>query len=272
MNKQEDIRINKWIENLQSIGKYSFSLDMLYADLPNYTNVGCKRALNRLSSKGKVISIYKSYYLIIPPEYSSRGILPPTQFMDALMKYLNRQYYISLLNAAGFYGASHQQPQEYFVVTNFPVMLTTKRKGLKINYIGKKEISNNLLETKKTETGYVKISNPALTASDLIQFEKRIGGINRASTVLSELVESIQPKMFNDEFVNYVPATALQRLGYIIENVLNNKNLADALYKAMKKSKIKFFRIPLKASSPKKGFSSDERWKVIINTEIEIDE
>jgi hypothetical protein len=31
------------------------------------------------------------------------------------------------------------------------------------------------------------------------------------------------------------------------------------------------FRIPLKASAPDKGFESDERWKVILNTKIEID-
>jgi hypothetical protein len=40
----------------------------------------------------------------------------------------------------------------------------------------------------------------------------------------------------------------------------------------MKKKELSLFRIPLKASKEIKGFSSDNRWKVIVNTDIEIDE
>jgi len=32
------------------------------------------------------------------------------------------------------------------------------------------------------------------------------------------------------------------------------------------------FRIPLKAAARDKGFPSDEKWKVIINTTIELEE
>ena len=32
------------------------------------------------------------------------------------------------------------------------------------------------------------------------------------------------------------------------------------------------FRTPLKASAATKGYSADEKWKVIVNTAIEIDE
>ena len=38
------------------------------------------------------------------------------------MKELDRPYYLALLNAAAYHGASHQQPQEFFVVTGFPVL------------------------------------------------------------------------------------------------------------------------------------------------------
>lgn len=185
---------------------------------------------------------------------------------------MQRPYYLALLNAASFYGASHQQPQEFFVVTSFPVLRTTLKKGLKINYISKKEISEILLESRKTESGYLKISNPALTACDLIQFEKRVGGINRVATVLNELVESIKPEMFSNELIEYVPATVLQRLGYILEEIFDYEFLSNALYNVLQQKNVTFFRTPLKASAPIKGFSSNERWKVIVNTEIEIDE
>ena len=272
MGKQEEITLSQWIENLQSRGRYAFSLSLLADELPGYTGIAAKRALSRLSTKGRIISIYKSYYLIIPPQYSSKGILPPAIFLDGLMKNIERPYYLALLNAAGFYGASHQQPQEFFVVTNFPFLRTTKKKGLKINYISKKNIPETLLESMKTETGYLKVSNPALTACDLIQFEKRVGGINRVSTVLNELAESIKPEMFSKELFENVSVTALQRLGYILEEILENELLSNALYKALQKKKVTFFRTPLKASASINGFSSNERWKVIVNTEIEIDD
>lgn len=272
MKKQEEITLSKWIENLQSRGRYAFSLDLLAKELPAYTETAARSALNRLTVKGKVISVYRSYFLIIPPQYISKGILPPALFLDGLMKNLDRPYYLALLNAAGFYGASHQQPQEFFVVTNFPVLRTTQRKGLKINYLSKKTIPETLLESKKTETGYLKVSNPALTACDLIQFEKRVGGINRVSTVLNELAEAIKPEMFSNDLFEYVPVATLQRLGYILENVLEYDSLANALYITFEQKNINLFRTPIKNSSPVAGFPLNERWKVIVNTEIEIDD
>jgi predicted transcriptional regulator of viral defense system len=272
MNEQVDIKISQWIGDLQSHGRHAFSLDVLVDELPNYTTIGYKRALSRLSAKGQIISILKGYYLIIPPQYISKGILPPAQFLDSLMKHLQRPYYLAMLNAASYHGASHQQPQEFFVVTSFPVLRPTQKKGLKINYISKKEIPEILLETKKTESGYLKISNPALTACDLIQFEKRVGGINRVATILNELVEAIQPEMFNTALIQYASVTSLQRLGFLLERTFNNNMLADALHLALLQNKSTLFRIPLKASKSVKGFSSDERWKVIVNIEIDIEE
>lgn len=218
-----------------------------------------------------IISIHKGYYLIISPQYKSRGVLPPALYLDGFMKELGRPYYMGLLSAAAFHGASHQQPQEFFVVTNFPVLRATQKKGLKINYISKSGIPDKLLDIRKTESGYLKISNPILTAIDLIHFSKRSGGINRVATVLHELIESIQPDAINKQLLEIAPVTVLQRLGYVIEKVLNNGPLAEALYAALKKENVELFRTPLKASAPVKGFPVDQKWKVVINTTIETD-
>ncbi|MCB9074246.1 MAG: type IV toxin-antitoxin system AbiEi family antitoxin [Chitinophagales bacterium] len=271
MGEQVEIKIHNWVENLQSQGKYAFSLALIQEQLSGFSAIAIKSSLGRLSKKGLVISIHKGYYLIIPPQYKSKGILPPSLYLDAFMKELNRPYYLALLNAAAYHGASHQQPQEFFVITTFPVLRPTYKKGLKVNYISKKELPVNLLETKKTEAGYLKISNPILTATDLIQYEKRIGGINRVATVLNELAEAIKPDVFNRYLLQNTPVTALQRLGYLLEYEFKNHILADALFHSLKINEAKLFRIPLKASAGKKGFSSENRWKVIVNTEIETD-
>lgn len=272
MIEQIEIKLHTWVENLQSKGKYAFSLSLLHNELPSYSAIAIKRALNRLTKTGKIFSIHKGYYLIIPPQYKSKGILPPSLYLDAFMQELKRPYYLALLNAAAYHGASHQQPQEFFVVTIFPVLRTTQKKGLKVNYISKKQLPEKLLDTKKTEAGYLKISSPILTATDLIQFEKRVGGMNRVATVLNELIEVINPQDFNNYLVENVPVTALQRFGYLLDKVFENNSLADALYQLLQTQNIVLYRIPLKASKTTKGFSSDEKWKVIVNTVIEIDE
>ena len=261
-----------WVEEQLSLGRYGFSLRSMRESLDLHTDTAIKFALKRLVDKGKVISIYKGYYLIIPPQYSRMGILPPALFLDSFMKFLERPYYVALLNAAAYHGASHQQPQEFFVTTTFPVLRPMKRKGLRLNYISIKNIPVKLLEQKKTEAGYLSVSSPALTATDLVQFEKRIGGLNRAATVLNELIEVIGPADFNQVLLEYAPVTALQRLGYLLEFACQNTELADALFSAMKGQSLKFFRIPLKSSIPVKGCSAGNRWSVIVNAKIEIDE
>jgi predicted transcriptional regulator of viral defense system len=266
-------RLEHWIEECQSKGKLAFNLAELRHSFQSDTETALKRVLDRLSEKEKVVSIFKGYYLIIPPQYSSKGILPPSMFIDGLMKFLERRYYVGLLNAAAIHGASHQQPQEYFVVTEYPVLRPTKKKGLKINYISTKQLPpETLTEKRKTETGYITVSNPMLTAIDLINYEKKIGGLNRASTVISELLETVKRNDVNKELINYASVSTLQRLGFILEDVLNKKIIADRIFSLCKNAGIKFYLIPLKASGKKNKDVQNEKWKLMINTEIEIDE
>ena len=269
----EDLRQYKsaedWVNHLLAKGKFAFALHQFRADFPEQSDIAHKFALKRLVDKEQIISIHKGYYLIIPPQYRSKGILPPALFLNAFMQELDRPYYLALLSAASLHGAGHQQPQEFFVVTGFPVMRPMKKKGLKLNYISKKEIPAALLDTRKTEARYLKISNPALTATDLIQYAKRVGGINRVATVLAELADSIQTSSFDNHLLQHVPVTALQRLGYLLDKVLDNQPLTNALYMALQNHNAPLFRIPLKASAPGKGFVTDEKWKVILNIEIE---
>jgi predicted transcriptional regulator of viral defense system len=267
-----ELKLKNWVEKQLSLGKYGFAQSDLLKIFPNLTRTALKYSLIRLSKKKKIISLHKGYYLIIPPQYESKAILPPSIFLDSFMKHLNRSYYLSLLNAAAYHGASHQQPQEFFVVTGFPVLRPTVKNGLKINYISKKEIPEKLIEIKKTESGYLRISNPVLTIVDLIHFQKRVGGMNRVAVVLDELLEAVNPEDFSDYLIEHTPVSTLQRLGYLLDIVFKNKILADSLNIKLLQSNVKMFRIPLKNSISCKGFKTDERWKVIINAKIELDE
>lgn len=268
--QQEKLR--GWVEGLLSKGKYIFQLDSIQETLPHYSETAIKRALSRLSTQEKILSVHKGVYLIIPPRYISKGILPPPLFLDELMHFLNRPYYLGLLNAAAYHGAAHQQPQTFFVFTNFPTIRPTKKKGIRIEYISRDNIMQKLLEKRKTEAGYLTISNAALTAADLIHFEKRIGGLNRAVTVLSELAELLQPESWTLELLHLKPVSLLQRLGYILDTVLTEKDLALALLEACRRAGIHFYPAKLKTSSEKKDVPMDPVWRIIPNIHLSLDE
>jgi predicted transcriptional regulator of viral defense system len=272
MTDKLSIKVRNWIENFEKRGRISFSLDHLVKENPEISETAIKSALIRLSKKGKIVSIHKGFYLIISSEYALRGILPPIQFIDDLMKYLNRSYYVCTISAAALYGAAHQMPQEFFVITGYPVLRPTIKKGIKINYINKRSLQATLLKELKTQSGYVKISSEILTALDLVQYQNRSGGLSRVATVINELMEEISPKSFSRDLLLSSTTTSIQRLGYLLEFELDNKLLANSLYEKSMVYGSKFQRIPLRQSVPFNGSSSDNRWRVAKNTEFEIDE
>ncbi|MCL2682866.1 MAG: hypothetical protein FWE63_05205, partial [Bacteroidales bacterium] len=59
-----------------------------------------------------------------------------------------------------------------------------------------------------------------------------------------------------------------QRLGYILDTVVNEEKLANALYKVLNKA---FFSPVLLSPQKKKKGEIDSKWKIIINMQIESD-
>jgi hypothetical protein len=51
MGGQAEIKIHGWIENLQSQGKFAFSLAFVQEQLPRFSNIAIKSSLNRLTKK-----------------------------------------------------------------------------------------------------------------------------------------------------------------------------------------------------------------------------
>ena len=264
--------VTNWIEELQKDGRVCFSLAEVMEQFPSHNGIVLKNALTRLTRKQKICSVWKGFYVIIPIEYQSKGIIPEVYYIDWLMQFLRRDYYVSLLNAAAFYGAAHQQPQEFTVVTTPPSLRSTQKKGTKINFNNKATILKQFTEQRKTPTGYIRISSPELTATDLIQFEKETGGINRAATVLNELAENCDFRKLTKEFFQYVPISVIQRLGYLLDEILEYPSQADDLYSSAEKYYVSFRKTPLKSTKSIANCETNKKWKLIINEQIEIDE
>lgn len=266
-------KIKDWIDDQQKRGRITFFFQEVIERFPAISEQGVKNALNRLVKKIEIVSVLKGFYAIIPIGYALRGMVPPELYIDDLMKHLNRPYYIALLNAAVFYGAAHQQPQIFSVITSYPPLRDTTRKRNRIHFITtRKAIPQIWLKSFRTEYGDIQVSKPELTAADLVTFQKEIGGLSRACTVLYELAESIDFKLLDKEFFDYVPTSTIQRLGYLLENELEQSNLAEILRLKSQKFGCKFQKIPLKYSKPIEDCVVNEKWKIIVNEQIEIDD
>jgi predicted transcriptional regulator of viral defense system len=261
----------KWIESLQSKGLNSFTYKQVLNEFTNLNEQAIISSLTRVVLKKKIVSVYKGFYLILRPEDYTKGIISPVLFVDSLMSYLERPYYVGLLSAAALYGAAHQRPQEFFVMIQLPQIRPTEKEGIKINYIGRTNFNEKWLIDRKTEVGYIKVSSPELTAVDLIQYQKHAGGLNRVATVLNELAEQMDSKKINSDLIGGIPLVYLQRLGYILENYSDNPELADTLYSEIVRLNKAIRRQALNPEGSIAGFKTDKKWKLIINTKIEID-
>jgi hypothetical protein len=104
------------VDDLQAAGRYTFDRTEALASLGT-SAVMLTKAVMRLATKGRLVVPKRGFYVIVPVEYRSAGALPPSWFIDDLMRHLGKGYYVGVLSAAGLYGAAHQQPQEFQVVT-----------------------------------------------------------------------------------------------------------------------------------------------------------
>jgi len=273
MKEETTYKVNNYVTDLQNCGKRYFLKEEIKDKFPSFSESAITSALKRLTENKRILSVWRGFYVIISVEYAKNAILPPFLYLDSLMHYLDRPYYFALLNAAEFYGAAHQCPQQYAVVTVLPPLRDTNKRNTKIIYIStRKVIPQKWLRQFKTQSGYIQVSSPELTAADLITFQKEIGGINRACNVLYELMEVVKFGKLDGTFFEYVPASTIQRLGYLLENELEQSKQAEILFSKAKTYKCKFQKIPLKTGKSIEKCETDEKWKIIVNEYIELDE
>jgi hypothetical protein len=268
----ENLSLREWIRNLEIHGINAFSFEKVRETFPHASEQNLFNSLYRLTVKKRIVSVYKSFYVIIPPQYAARGIVAPIYYIDQLMEHIGKPYYISLLNAAEQFGAAHQRSQRFSVMTVYPSANVSKAKNNILDWVYRKEIPEKFLQTRNSETGTIRFSNPELTAIDLIQYEKHVGGLSRVATVLEELTEQTDFSRVSNGLFDYTSVATIQRLGFILESILGQNRQADILYKQLHNCGKRLNYVPLSTRSANKNAEKDTRWKIYINTEIETDD
>jgi predicted transcriptional regulator of viral defense system len=257
--------ISDYLYEIQSQGRYSVSLPELRERFGSNEKAIAQK-LHRLKKENKLAQIRTGFYIIIPPQYSHQGILPTTYYLDDMMKFLKREYYLGLYSAAALHGAGHQQPMQSQIIIQKPPLRDIKTKRQHLNFFTKNSWNTDWLEQKKNDAGYVQVSSPELTAIDLVYYHKQIGGLNRVISVLEELVENLKTsKLTVIAAASSIPT--IQRLGYILEELSETK-LAEGLAKLLSTKETNTAPLSLSHKN-KKGFK-DKKWNLIVNAELEL--
>ena len=255
-----------WVDSRQMRGFYTFTRDEAFAAL-KLSRMAFDRAASRLAVKKRLTRIRRGFYTIIPLEHRAVGILPLDWFIDDLMKYMKRPFYVGVLSAAAYHGASHQKIQAYHVVTDRS-MRDIRCRGVTIRFLRKTNIAATPLEQMKGYAGYLPVSTPEATALDVVRYYRRAGGLGRVMTVLQELHEKIDPRRLVQAAKADDCLTHAQRLGWLLEQTEFASKVAK-LYDWMAK------QVPLPArlnpSLPIKGAKRDKRWNLWLNTDVEGD-
>ena len=261
--------VSSYIREREIRGQVTFSLN----EVREAPGLGAKTVVTELQRQvahGRIAIPYRGIYVIVPPQYALKGVVPPSYYINELMKAVGKPYYICLLSAAAFHGAGHQRAMQTQVMTVSPrIKPSGMNKQLDWNY--RQQIPSELLLSRNTEMGVVLYSNPELTAVDLVQFAGHIGGFQRAATVLSELVAEVDMARIEQVFP-YTTMATLQRLGYILEFILAEQEKADELYARTNASSPRWKTILLSNAASANQETSANRWYVNKNIEIEIDE
>lgn len=272
MQAREKETIARWIEHRLYRGFYTFSYRDVENDFPSRDEIYISTAISRLVRQQKIISPTRGFYVIIPVEYALTGLVPATFYIDQMMTYLDRAYYVGLLNAAGFYGAAHQRPQTFTIMNDGASIRDGVRAGIHFTYINRKSIDSRFVTKHKTKLGSINVSSPELTAIDLIENQSKVGGLNRVCTVLNELADSMDLADIEDSYFNIYGVPIYQRLGYILDDILEEYELAEILCDRLKALNVTFRKTAFKAGKEIAGCEVNEKWKIIINQEIDIDE
>lgn len=173
--------LDKYLTEVRAQGCYSFTVEELMQAFDLSLNA-LRQTIFRLKSKKEIAIIRQGFYVIIPPEYSKQGMLPPYLYIDDLMKSLDKPYYVGLLSAAALHGAAHQQPMGYAVITRTPAPRNIDWLGL-VSFARQSFMQDGIIQ-KKTSAGYINVSSPELTALDFFEYIHKFG-INRITNLSS---------------------------------------------------------------------------------------
>lgn len=263
------MNFSQYINDLLRHGKYSFTIQQAETAMGKSLKA-IYSSIEHLLNKGELATPAKGFYVIVSPEYQILECLPAEYFIHKLMEHWQCSYYVGLLTAARYHGATHQAVQIFQVMIegrSRPQILCGK---VKIRFIANRHLAQTPIQTISTAKSILKVSTPEGTAMDLLNYPQQAGGLNHIATILAELQENIKPDKLLELAEKQSILAWKQRLGYLLE-IIGAAELADVLKKYLAQQK-RLDYIPLMPGLEKSNKSPrNTTWKIIENATIESD-
>lgn len=247
--------------------------------------------LMELEQEGVLVSPCQFFYVVVAPEYRERGNVPPLLYVDRMMQFAGREYYVALMSAANIYrskilpdsdgeavgegGCGRSVGEEigsgdedFSVMVIGERMTLGRRKKRPVKFYARQNDVSAEIRRVETAFGPVNVSSPLLTALDLVQKESEAGGLARVAEALTFLADKIEFGADKSAILQEFPTATIQRLGYILDAVQAHSR-ASELYRLCADSGMTFRPTPLRASSATGiGFETDPHWMVVVNAEV----
>jgi predicted transcriptional regulator of viral defense system len=275
MIRIERSALSSYASSLLAAGRGVFSADEAQREI-GISRGAFLDAAERLQRRGQLIRPRRGFYVVVQPQYAKMGAPPPEWYIDALMHHEKQPYYVGLLAAAAAHGASHQAVMEFQVVTN-KLLPDVEAGRTRITFSYRKDMAtvSSGVEDRKTQSGYMQLSSPELTALDLVRYPQSSAGLDNIATVLAELSERLKPKKLASLSVAFEKAV-VQRLGHLLGR-LGHLRAAEAMFTALSaRGPLSWVELdPKQAGDPDLSpppSERDERWRVIVRRPPEIDE
>ena len=246
-----------------SRGRYSASLEEI-REMTGLSYAAITSGIQRLRKQQRMFTPTRGLYVVIPPEFRSWGVVPADWFIDDLMGHLGRRYYVALLSAAAYHGASHQAPQVFQVMTDGRV-LDRAIERVRLRFYSSEHTADTPIEKVIVHTGYMSVSSREATVVDLVREPRASGGISNVATILTEIGE-LDGSALATLAARY-GRTLARRTGWMVDNYGSCQDLGPLRLAA----RLDLGEPALLSSSGPRRGRADPTWGVRMNITVEPD-
>ena len=255
------------VDATQAGGRYVLTREEASAAL-GISDEALKKSVQRLVAKRRLVVPRRGFFVIVPLEYRQSAAPPPDWYIDALMKFSGRQYYVGLLSAAALHGAAHEQPQEFQVVTDVQLRPLVAGRG-RLRFFRKQRLAATPTMDVKTATGLMRVSTPEATALDLLRYLHGVGQLGRAAIVLAELAATMDAGRTAEAARLEGDLPNAQRLGFLLDAV-GARDVGTVLAEWVAQQHPRY--VALRPDRPGIAAAKDARWRILVNEEVEVEE
>ncbi len=178
--------------------------------------------LQRLRRRGAIFTPTRGLYVVVPPEYRSWRVLPGELFIDAMMRTLGRDYYVSLLTAAAMHGAAHQAPQVFQVMVDRHVAHRDIER-VKLRFYANEYLDRMAVQERQVDTGRIRLATRETTVVDLVVHPDAAAGLSNVATVIAQIGDLDVPTLA--QLASVRSRSVARRLGWLLDRFRDDLEL-----------------------------------------------